>query len=212
MRLSSAVGTASTFVDGSAAASTSSPSSATLAANVLTSTTTRSAPLTVTSTAAGSVAASTAPPSLVVEGRLGESVRGFFAARDAANAAPSPNPDSAALADAATGEALQIVRDETARRRDEGQAIRAGTAGLARIGVGFVTVTGASAMVAVCSIDDEIIYEMASNRVVSDAVMTHSYQVDLAHNGARWMVARVVRIQEWQGVAGCARSFDDFPY
>ena len=61
-------------------------------------------------------------------------------------------------------------------------------------------------------IDDGVIYDTASNRAVNDAVMTDSFQVDLEHNGARWLVVRFTRIQQWQGVAGCARSLDDFPY
>ena len=131
---------------------------------------------------------------------------------EAANAAPTPNPNLQLLTDVATGDALQSVRDETGRRRDQGQAIRDGVQNLAAIRVGFVTVNGANATVAACSIDDGVIFEVASGRIVNDAVMTHNYRVDLEQLNAVWRVARVVRTQQWEGKAGCANALGDFPY
>ena len=107
---------------------------------------------------------------------------------------------------------MQSIRDETTGRRDQGQAIRASTANVARVRVGFVTVTGTTATVAACSVDDGVIFEVATGRVVNDSVITHNYRIDLEPVGGVWKVSRIVRIQQWEGVAGCARSPGDFPY
>ena len=163
---------------------------------------------TVASNAMATVTAPTPPAQQVVATR----VRAFFAARDAANAAPVANPDAPQLADAASGTALQDLRDETTRRRDAGQAIRNGQQNLAAIRVGFVTVNGATATAAACSIDDGVIFEVTTGQVVNDAVMTHNYRIDLELTGDVWRVSQIVRIQQWNGRAGCANSPGDFPY
>ena len=89
---------------------------------------------------------------------------------------------------------MQSIRDETTGRRDQGQAIRASTANVARVRVGFVTVTGTTATVAACSVDDGVIFEVASGRVVNDSVITHNYRIDLEQVGGVWKVSRIVRI------------------
>jgi hypothetical protein len=157
-------------------------------------------------------ASTSAAPGAAVEPQLASRVRGLFVAREAANAAPAPKPDSAQLAEFASGEALLSIRDETTRRRDLGQAIRASAANLAQLRVGFVTMTGTTATVAACSVDDGVIFEVATGRVVNDSVITHNYRIDLEQVGGVWRVSRIVRIQQWEGVAGCARSPGDFPY
>lgn len=163
---------------------------------------------TVASNALATLTAPTPPAQQVVATRI----RAFFAARDAANSAPAANPDAPELADAASGTALQDLRDETTRRRDAGQAIRNGQQNLAAIRVGFVSIDGASATAAACSIDDGVIFEVATGRVVNDAVMTHNYRIDLELTGDVWRVSQIVRIQQWNGRAGCANSPGDFPY
>ena len=156
--------------------------------------------------------ATTSTAAASVETQLAAGVRGFFAARAAANAAPAPNPKDPLLVASATGDALADVRAETTKRRDVGQAIRAGSGHVAQTRVGFVSVTGPAATVVVCSIDDGVTFEVATGRVVSDAVMTRSDRFDLEQSSDVWKVARVVRIQQWEGVAGCARSPGDFSY
>ena len=195
-----------------AAAGTPTSSVPTSRANVPVTTaataTTKATTTTAASNAMGTVTAPTPPAQQVVATR----VRAFFAARDAANAAPAANPAAPQLADAASGTALKDVRDETTRRRDAGQAIRNGQQNLAEIRVGFVSINGATATAAACSIDDGVIFEVATGRVVNDAVMTHNYRIDLELTGEVWRVSQIVRIQQWNGRAGCANSPGDFPY
>ena len=187
-------------------------STGTTVASTTTATATTVAPTTTRANVVTTTTATTSAAASTVEQQLAARVRGMFAAREAANAAPAPNPNSPQLAEFASGEALQSIRDETTRRRDQGQAIRASTANVAQLRVGFVTVTGSTATVAACSVDDGVIFEVATGRVLNDSVMTHNYRIDLEQVGGVWKVSRIVRLQQWEGVAGCARSPGDFPY
>ena len=147
-----------------------------------------------------------------IESVLADRVRGYFDARASANAAPAPDPLSPGLAEYATGEELAAVVANTERRRDGGEAIRPGETALAEIRVAAGTVNGDSATVAACVIDDGVIFDIASGEVINDDVVTHNYQIELVLDGGVWKVARIVRVQQWEGVAGCALAPSDFPY
>jgi hypothetical protein len=163
----------------------------------------------VTSTA---VPTPTAPAAQPIELVLADRVRALFAARVAANDAPGADPDDPVLAAVATGDALADLIAETTQRRDDGLAFRAGEQALAAVSVGFVEAGEITATVSVCSIDDGVIYRLDSDEVVNDAVQTNNYQVDLQLVGGVWLTSRVVRLQQWEGVAGCALAPGDFPY
>ena len=139
-----------------------------------------------------------------IESVLADRVRGYFDARASANAAPAPDPLSPGLAEYATGEELAAVVANTERRRDGGEAIRPGETALAEIRVAAGTVNRDSATVAACVIDDGVIFDVASGEVINDDVVTHNYQIELVLDGGVWKVARIVRVQQWEGVAGCA--------
>lgn len=148
------------------------------------------------------------PIDAVIAGRI----RAFFDAREAANAGPVPDPADPALAEVSAGEALASTAAETQRRLDEGRAIRAGEQALAETWVGSVRLDDETAQAAACSVDDGVIYEVATDEVVNDDVVTHNYVVDLQLSGDAWKVVRVVRLQQWEGVAGCALARGDFPF
>lgn len=147
-----------------------------------------------------------------IEEVLAGQIRGYFDARAAANAAPAPNPDDPALANFAAGEELVAVTAGTEARRDAGQAIRPGGAALADVRVGFVTANTSSASAAACVVDDGVIFDVVTGTVVNDDVVTHNYQVDLELHDGTWKVSRIVRVQQWEGVAGCALSAADYPF
>lgn len=147
-----------------------------------------------------------------IEAVLADRIRGYFEARGAANAAPAPNPADPRLAEVAVGKELAAVVASTEARRDAGEAIRPGDAGLADIRVGFVDAGASGATAAACSIDDGVIYDLATDAVVNDDVVTHNYQIDLELHDGAWKVSRIVRVQQWEGVAGCALSVVDYPY
>ncbi len=151
-------------------------------------------------------------PEAPVEEVLADQIRGYFDARAAANAAPAPNPDDPRLAEFAVGEELAAVVASTQVRLDAGQAIRPGDAGLADIRVGFVDAGASGASAAACAVDDGVIYDLATDAVLNDDVVTHTYQIDLELHDGVWKVGRIVRVQQWEGVAGCALSPADYPF
>ena len=174
------------------------------------------APTTSASTATEVEAAPTTEPTTVpeapIEEVLANQIRGYFDARAVANAAPAPNPDDPRLAEFAVGEELAAVVASTQGRLDAGQAIRAGEAGLADIGVGFVDAGASGASAAACAVDDGVIYDLATDAVINDDVVTHTYQIDLELHDGAWKVSRIVRVQQWEGVAGCALAPADYPF
>ncbi len=151
-------------------------------------------------------------PTASVEESVAERIRGYFDAREAANAAPSPNPDDPRLAEFATGTELASVIEETTAKRDAGRAIRPGEGGLAEVRVGSVVFEEATGTAAVCSIDDGVVFEVASGDVIDNSVLTHSYTAELAFADGEWKVSQIVRLQQWEGVAGCALAAADYPY
>lgn len=157
----------------------------------------------------------TSPPTTEpesIEVVLAGRVRDLFAARMAANDAPVPDPDDPGLAAVAIGEELADLIAETSQRRDNGLAFRAGDGALAEVRVGFVEAQETTATVSVCSIDDGVIYRLDTGDVVDDDVSTNNYQIDLQLVDGVWLTSRVVRLQQWEGVAGCALAPGDFPY
>ena len=147
-----------------------------------------------------------------IEEVLADQIRGYFDARAAANAAPAPNPDDPRLAEFAVGEELAAVVASTQGRLDAGEAIRPGDAGLADIRVGFVDAGASGASAAACAVDDGVIYDLGTEVVINDDVVTHTYQIDLELHDGVWKVSRIVRVQQWEGVAGCALSPADYPF
>jgi hypothetical protein len=147
-----------------------------------------------------------------IEEILADRVRAYFAARLVANAAPAPNPDDPGLAEVASGRELEALVENTRTRLDAGQALRPGDEGLGEVRVGSVEVDGATASVAACSIDDEVIFDVATGEVVNDEVVTHNYTIGLELRGDVWKVTEIVRIQQREGVGGCALASGDFPF
>ncbi len=153
-----------------------------------------------------------ADPEPAIEEIVADRIRGYFSAREAANAAPAPNPDDPGLAEFAVSEELAAVVANTQTRLDAGQAIRPGEQNLAEIRVGFVEAGASAATAAACAVDDGVIFDVATGTVVNDDVVTHNYQINLELHDGLWKVSRIVRVQQWEGVAGCALSPADYPF
>ena len=149
---------------------------------------------------------------LPIEVELATAVRSYFDAREAASAGPVPNPDDPRLSEVAASPELERLVQSVRDKADAGEAIRPGEQGLAEIRVGFVEAAGDFASVAACSIDDGVIFAVATGDVVNDDVVTHNYRIDLALLRGVWKVTEIVRVQQWEGVGGCALATGDYPY
>lgn len=115
-----------------------------------------------------------------------------------------PDPDSPALRETATGQALAEAVEQLRAWQLSGRVARA---------VGPVTdgvrVTGASlttegARVRACHVNDDQVVIADSGQVVNADVVTRLYDVTVVKEGDRWKVSQLRVIERWEGVAGCA--------
>lgn len=128
---------------------------------------------------------------------------GYWDVRFAANAG-TPNPDDPRLAEYATGEELAKVVSETRANRDEGRAFRPAERPANTRRVNVVSIADDRATVQDCWVDDGVVVDRATGRVLNDQVTTYNGRADLLRVEGRWRVAATRLLQRWEGVAGCA--------
>jgi len=138
-----------------------------------------------------------------VEDEVAARYTAFWDARLAANQAPV-NPDHPLLPEYAVGAQLDNVIAETRRRRDDGLAIRRPPNSVTRHDVRVTDVNGEVATLQDCSVNDGIIYRVATGEVVNDDIVTQSVRATMRLVDGKWKLERATLVQEWQGVAGCA--------
>ncbi len=165
------------------------------------STSTTSVSLSTTATSTDTTASTADLPELQREivGRYEE----FWTVRFRANEAPV-NPDAPTLAEYATGAQLDNVRGETQQRLDDGLALRAPDESVTDHRVRVVSVTGDSAQLQDCFVNDGVVYRVATGEVVDDAIVTRNVTASMVLVDGVWKLESATVIQEWEGVAGCA--------
>lgn len=132
----------------------------------------------------------------------GEAYIAFEEAVAAAGAIP--DPDFPALRETATGQALADAVEQLRAWKLSGRVAR--TVGPVADGV---RVTGASlategVRVRACEVNDDQVVIADSGRVVNADVVTRLYDVTVVQEEGRWKVQRLVVVERWEGVAGCA--------
>ena len=127
----------------------------------------------------------------------------FWDARFAANEEPV-DPESPALAEYATGAQLDTVRAETARNATEGLALRRPSPSITRRAPTVISVSGDTAQLQDCAVNDGIVYRVATGEVVDDSVVTRNVSAVMRLIEGEWRLEAARIIQEWEGVAGCA--------
>lgn len=167
----------------------------------ITTTTSTAPPTTVPPTAPFVTSPNTAAGA--AEQEIIESYIGYWDARYQAGREPV-NPESPLLAEFATGRQLETVREETRYRQEHGQAFRYPEASLARRSVQVVSVAPERAEVIDCVIDDGVLYEIATGKVLNDELASQSLRAELWLVEGRWRVEAAFFIEQWAGVAGCA--------
>lgn len=130
---------------------------------------------------------------------------GFWEARFAANQEPV-NPDHPSLREYATGAQLDNVIEETRRRRDEGLAFRWPEDSVHAHDVTVAESSPTEVILQDCSVNDGIIYRVATGEVVDDDVVTQNIRATMQLVEGVWKLARATLVQEWEGVAGCAST------
>lgn len=166
-----------------------------------TSSTSRATP-TPTATQPTSTTPTTAYSS--VEEEIAARYEAFWQARFEANSPPDPeDPD---LREYAVGQQLDQVLQETQAHRAAGTELRRreDRSGIQRIEV--VEVTGDTAVVQECFVDDGLVVRSSDGSVVDDAVWTYNVRGEMQRVDGRWRLAKATLVQQWEGVAGCALS------
>lgn len=130
---------------------------------------------------------------------------GYWRARFTANSG-TPNPTDPALAEFATGNQLEAVVKETQANLDQGHAFRAAPNPANFRKVTLVSIDGDRAQVQECFVDDDQVIDRATGNLVDAAVTTQSVAGTLRFVNGRWKVSGTRLVQEWEGVAGCARA------
>lgn len=91
-------------------------------------------------------------------------------------------------------------------RHLEGQASKRPDDSKSSTSITSVTVTGDTAELIECTVDDATVYLVESGKAVNDKVATLERSATLRRDGELWKVADRVNEHEWEGIAGCASS------
>lgn len=160
---------------------------------------------TTTTNNATSTTTTSSPATDSVEDEIIARYIGFWEARFAANTG-TPNPDDPALREFATGEQLETVIDETRQRRDDGLSLRTAQPSRTDHTVAVVSSTADRAELQDCFVNDGVVYRVATGEVVDDSVVTRNVAAVMVLVEGVWKLERATVIQEWEGIAGCARG------
>lgn len=131
----------------------------------------------------------------------------FWEVRFEANREPV-NPDDTRFIQYAADQQLENVLTETRQRLDQGLAIKRPNPSVYVRRVKLLDVDGDKATLQDCVTNDGVIYRVATGEVVDDNVVTRSLVATMRLVDGTWKLAETRMVQEWKGVAGCARSSD----
>lgn len=148
-----------------------------------------------------------APAEAQPEAEIAARYRQFWEVRFEANRDPVNSADPR-FAQYAVGKQLDNVITETRQRRDQGLAIRRPNPSVYQRRVRIVKVEDDTATLQDCVTNDGVVYRVATGEVVDDSVQTRSLEASMRRVDGVWKLAETRVLQEWEGVAGCARSSD----
>ncbi|MGI9645798.1 MAG: hypothetical protein ACR2O6_10870 [Ilumatobacteraceae bacterium] len=127
-------------------------------------------------------------------------VDGYYASFITVNS--PPDPDHPELERFRTEAVLELARENVQDRSDLGQAIRLPEKSRSTHQAIVVSVSGSSAVVDVCSVDDSVLYDVATGVLLNDAVKTFAVQFHLKSTDS-WRVVETVEQGRWDGVSTC---------
>ena len=128
-----------------------------------------------------------------------------MSAFDQATADP-PNPDHPALAATTVDPALTEVSNLAATWKGFGQALRYPEDSVHEITPLSVEIGGATATIETCNVDDGVLYEPATGRVLNDSVTTAHDRATMTFADGTWKLTTREQVEKWEGVAGCATT------
>jgi hypothetical protein len=114
-----------------------------------------------------------------------------------------PNPDHPDLERYYTGPALERAKSAVSDNRLIRQVIRLPEESVSRHEARLVALDSDRATVSDCSVDDAIVVDEPSGRVLNDQVVTELLSASIARIDGTWKVASVRRVGEWTGDTAC---------
>jgi len=139
----------------------------------------------------------------------GQEIAGAYAAAiDAARLASATSNSSVASLDATHADPiLTRVRDRLNSRNLIGQAVKLASPSLASVTILSVAFgDDGAATVDECVVDDGVVFEVSTGKVINDRVVTQRRQTVLKLSGGAWKVSDRINQGEWDGVTACAAS------
>lgn len=97
-----------------------------------------------------------------------------------------PNPDAPVLARTHVGPMLEAIRTREKELADKGQAVRLPSPSQFVIRVDAIAITGATAALTVCEVDDGIVFRSIDGRTVDGAVVSQRRRATMRRMGDRW--------------------------
>ena len=157
---------------------------------------------TTTTTSSTAPTSTTAKPASI-EDEVTARYLAYWDARLAANEEGAPESDDE-LRDLATGAQLEQVLEETVRNREEGIAFRRPESSVAEHRVSIIEIADDVARLHDCSVNDGIVYRVATGEVIDDSVGTNSVEATMRLVDGVWKLEAARLLQQWDGMAGCA--------
>lgn len=131
-----------------------------------------------------------------------EAIRGFD--RLIAEANNPPNPTHPGFGTYATGRARDVAVKAAEENQREGVIIVFPPGSRNRIRYEVVSMDGTNAIVRSCDVDDGVVREQATGKVLNDRVVTRLLTTFLVRETGTWKVSTTQVDEKWEGVAGCA--------
>ncbi|HEX7167071.1 MAG TPA: hypothetical protein VF230_08830 [Acidimicrobiales bacterium] len=126
------------------------------------------------------------------------------ASRAFVEAAAIPDPDHPQLAATHTGPMLEQRRGVLRALKLDGRVIRYPENSQYRTDVHAVDVDADVAVFDVCGVDDGQRVVASTGEVISGGVVTVLARAAMRRVDGAWLLAEREKVQEWEGVAGCA--------
>src|SRR5262249_28771014 len=114
-----------------------------------------------------------------------------------------PNPDYPKLTEVDTGAQLTLARTAIEKHRNQGVVYRSASPSHADHQLLSLVVTGPAATLPDCSVDDTVVLDRSSGRVVNDDVVTHLWRVSLVLEGGQWKVQDNTETDRFNGISDC---------
>jgi hypothetical protein len=132
----------------------------------------------------------------------------YLSARQAySTSLEQPDPNNPQLPATHVDPMLTEARNTNAQWQGFGQAGKFPDNSVARSVPLAVEVTGDSATIETCGVDDSIVYEPATGKVLNDDTVTVHSSSTMTRVDGIWKLATRTEIERWKGVAGCALDF-----